>query len=540
MIWTMASTDHRPNPGTSEVDRQRRTLLLGGLGLPLIGITPIAARAWGSTDPFTLGVAAGEPRSDGFVAWTRLAPEPLSMDPRTPGGMSGDDRTLMLEIASDDGMRQVVRRQQVTAQARCAWSVHAVVTGLDPARSYWYRFISDDAASRIGSVKTSPASSDALDSLRLGFVSCSNYEQGWFSAYRHLADQQPDAVLYLGDYIYEGYDKKATGVRRHSGAATTHTLRDYRNRHAQYRTDPDLQRLHASAAAVMTWDDHEVQNDYADEWSMTFDPAAKFLKRRAAAYQAFYEHMPLSPARKLHDASLQVYDRYRFGRLLEVSMLDGRQYRSREACYGRPDKGGAHLETDAACPERLLPERSMLGAEQERWLHDGLSRSDASWNLIGQDVLVAQFKERNDANQIGYWTDDWNGYPATRDRLLRHIEQARLDNVVTVGGDIHSFWANDLKRDFDDPASRTVATEFITTSITSANPPHDTFMTYMPDNPHVKFFDARVHGYSMATITPKQFEMTFRTVSDVRDPMATVSTLRKFAVEPGKPGVVEL
>ncbi|CAN5199563.1 alkaline phosphatase D family protein [soil metagenome] len=534
----MASTDLPPSPGISEPDRRRRALLRGGAALPLIGLASIAPRAWGSTDPFTLGVASGEPRPDGFVAWTRLAPDPLNLDPRTPGGLSGGDRSLVLQIAADDTMRRLIRRQDVTAPAREAWSVHAIVAGLEPDRRYWYRFVSDDAASAVGCVKTAPAPGATIEALRLGFVSCANYEAGWFSAYRHLADEQVDAVLFLGDYLYEGYDKQRRGVRSHSGGAATHSLRDYRNRHAQYRSDPDLQRVHAAAASLITWDDHEVQNDYADRWSMTFDDPARFLRRRAAAYPAFYEHMPLSPHRRRDGAALQIYDRYRFGQLLEVSMIDGRQYRSREACYRRPDKGGAHLETDAACPERRSPERSMLGAEQERWLHDGLSRSDARWNLIGQDVLMAQFKERNDAGETGFWTDDWNGYPATRDRLLEHIEQSRIANVVTVGGDLHSFWANDLKHDFDDPASRTVASEFITTSITSAGPPHDTFMSWMPDNPHVKFFDARVHGYSVASITTDRFDMAFRTVSDVRDPAAAIATFKRFTVENGRPGPV--
>jgi alkaline phosphatase D len=258
-------------------------------------IRTAVAQSWRSGNPFNLGVASGAPRPDGFVLWTRLAPEPLSTNPETPGGMSGADVTLRYEIATDPGMAKVVRHGAATAEQAFAYSVHLDVTGLQAARSYWYRFLSGDAVSATGRAITLPAAESAVGKMRFGFVSCSDYEHGYFSAYRHLTSENPEFVLFLGDYIYETIEQYRPIVRRHSDGVEAATLPTYRNRYAQYRLDPDLQELHAQVPAIVTWDDHEVQNDYADKWSETFDDPAQFLIRRAAAYQAFYEHMPVRP-----------------------------------------------------------------------------------------------------------------------------------------------------------------------------------------------------------------------------------------------------
>ena len=373
------------------------------------------------------------------MLWTRLAPEPLSSNPETPGGMSGGDVTVAYEIATDPAMRDIVRRGEATAEQAFAYSVHLDVAGLKSGRPYWYRFMSGDAASRIGRAVTLPAPGTALDRLRFGFVSCSNYEHGYFSGYRHLADENPEFVLFLGDYIYEYIEEKRPIVRRHSDGIEAATLPTYRNRYAQYRLDPDLQRLHAEVPALVTWDDHEVQNDYADKWSQYFDDPERFLVRRAAAYRAFYEHMPVRPILSRPEGPvMRIYDRFTFGDLIEISMIDGRQYRSREACYAPPNKGGTHLETDASCPERRDAGRTMLGFAQEAWLYSALAHTKAQWNLIAQDVLMAQFRLKQD-NADAFSTDDWDGYPANRARLLKHIHDTRVSNPVVVGGDIHSF-----------------------------------------------------------------------------------------------------
>jgi len=525
--------------------RMTRRRLLGGAasaGLGLIAapaVLRVAAAQNHASEPFSLGVASGAPRPDGFVLWTRLAPDPLSTNPETPGGMSGGDVAVGYEIATDAAMAKVVRRGDATAEKAFGYSVHLDVAGLDPGRPYWYRFRSGNATSRIGRASTLPAPGAALDRMRFGFVSCSNYEHGYFSAYRHLADEHPDAVLFLGDYIYETIEENRPIVRRHSDGIEAATLPTYRNRYAQYRLEPELQRLHAEVPALVTWDDHEVQNDYADQWGEYFDDPAQFLIRRAAAYQAFYEHMPVRPMLSHPNGPLmRVYDRFTFGDLIEISMIDGRQYRSREACYGPPNKGGGHLETNASCPERLAAGRTMMGFDQEAWLYSALAHSKTQWNVIAQDVLMAQLRKKLDGMDA-FWTDDWNGYPANRARLLKRINDTKVSNPVVVGGDIHSFFANDLKLDFDDQASPVVATEFVGTSISSYGPPYDPIAQALPDNPHVHFFESRRRGYVCVDLDRAQMQVRMRVVADAHDPKADIATLKTFAVENGRPGVAD-
>jgi alkaline phosphatase D len=522
--------------------RRRLLKAAAGAGLAVVAAPALlrhaAAQSWGAGDPFSLGVASGAPRTDGFVLWTRLAPEPLSVNPETPGGMRGGDEPVGYEIATDPAMREIVHRGEAIAERAFAYSVHLDVRGLAAGRPYWYRFASGDAVSRIGRAATLPAPGATPDRLRFGFVSCSNYEHGYFSGYRHLADENPEFVLFLGDYIYETIEAKRPTVRRHSDGIEAATLPTYRNRYAQYRLDQDLQRLHAEVPALVTWDDHEVQNDYADKWSEHFDDPELFLLRRAAAYRAFYEHMPVRPILSRPEGpAMRVYDRFTFGDLIDISLLDGRQYRSREACYGPPNKGGLHLETNTGCPERLEAGRTMMGFAQEAWLYSALAHSKAQWNLIAQDVLMAQVRVKQN-NDYGFSTDDWDGYPANRTRLLQRIHDTQVSNPVVIGGDIHSFFANDLKLDFDDQASPVVATEFVGTSISSYGPPHDLVARTLPDNPHVHFFESRERGYVCVDLERARMRARMRIVSDVKDSKAAISTLKTYAVESGRPGVV--
>jgi len=528
------------------VDRRR---LVGGIGASCLGLVAGPAvigraaaqtRRWPNGDPFSLGVASGAPRPDGFILWTRLAPEPLSANPAAPGGMTGGDVPVTYEIAGDEAMRDIVRRGVADAEAAYGWSVHADVSGLQAARHYWYRFRCGDAVSAVGRAVTAVAAATPVERMRFGFVSCANYEHGYFAAYRHLADENPDVVLFLGDYLYESVEQVRPTIRLHSDGIEAATLPTYRNRYAQYRLDADLQRLHAAAPALVTWDDHEVGNDYADRWSQYYDDPDLFLRRRAAAYQAFYEHMPVRPILSRPDGPvMRIYDRFTFGDLLEISMIDGRQYRSRPACYAPPDRLRGHLESDANCPERRAEGRTMIGFAQENWLGLGLANSKAKWNVIAQDVLMAQLRQKMLDGNFGFWTDDWDGFPASRRRLLQRIAQTRVSNPVVVGGDIHAFFANDLRVDFDDPKSPVVATEFVGTSISSFGPSYDTFAGFLPDNPHVHFFESRKRGYVSVDIDARQMTTRLRAISDVTDPKASVSTLKTFAIENGKPGVVE-
>jgi len=527
-------------------NRVSRRRFVGGAmsaGLGLVAAPAIlrvaSAQGWRAGNPFSLGVAAGAPRPDGFVLWTRLAPDPLSTNPETPGGMSGSDVTLRYEIATDDGMANVVRHGAATAEQAFGYSVHLDIADLQPGRPYWYRFLSGDATSPVGRASTLPAPGATPDSIRFGYVSCSNYEHGYFSAYRYLTEENPEFILFLGDYIYETIEENRPIVRRHSDGVEAATLPTYRNRYAQYRLDPDLQRLHAQVPALVTWDDHEVQNDYADKYSEFFDDPAQFLIRRAAAYQAFYEHMPVRPILSHPNGPLmRVYDRFTFGDLIEISLIDGRQYRSREACYAPPNKGGGHLESNASCPERLDPGRTMMGFDQEAWLYSALAHSKAQWNMVAQDVLMAQLREKQDGVDA-FWTDDWDGYPANRTRLLQHIHDAKVPNPVVISGDIHSFFANDLKLDFDDQSSPIVATEFVGTSISSYGPPYDLLAQTLPDNPHVHFFESRRRGYVVVDLERAKMQVRMRVVSDAHDPKADIATLKTYAVESGRPGVVE-
>jgi alkaline phosphatase D len=450
--------------------------------------------------------------------------------------MPGSPAPVRWEIAEDEGMSRIVQSGTVEALPEFAHAVHVEVTGLSPNRPYWYRFIAAGETSPTGRTRTAPANGAPLDRLRFAFASCANYELGWFSGYRHLAAENPDLVLFLGDYIYEFVSQLPGKVRQHSDGAAATDLRTYRNRYAQYRTDPDLQAVHAAAPCIATWDDHEVQNDYADRWSQTFDDPEVFLARRAAAYRAFWEHMPLPLSAMPNGPDAALYGRWNFGGLATFFVLDGRQYRSRLAC-DTPPKGGGKQVTDEACPERLEPNRSYLGVVQEKWLYEQFRAPASRWNIIAQGQLMADLQERLDNGAIAHWTEDWNGYPAARQRLLEQIRDSRLPNPVVIGGDIHSFWANDLKADFSDPNAPIVASEFVGSSITSPGPPYAKFAEWAGENPHIRFFDSRKRGYVSVDMRPERMEVAFRAISDVADPHSTVSTLASFAVLDGKPGV---
>jgi alkaline phosphatase D len=323
--------------------------------------------------------------------------------------------------------------------------------------------------------------------MRLAFASCSNWEMGYFSAYRHMAEENPDLVIFLGDYISEVTYPDALAdriVRKHDGP-TAIDLASYRNRYA--------------------WDDHEVENDYANGWSewMETDPQ-DFLRRRAAAYQAYYEHMPLRARSIPQGNALRLYERFRFGRLVTFSVLDGRQYRSKQPCEVPPLRRG-HVAPDS-CAERADRNRTLLGAEQEQWLFDGFKQSNASWNIIAQEQLVAQLHQKDREGEVGHWTDAWDGYPAARQRMLDTISATQPSNPVFFGGDIHSFWVTDLKADFGNPSSVSVATEFVGTSVTSDPPPYELIKGALPDNPHVRYFESRYRGYVAVDLFRERME----------------------------------
>ncbi|MGX1997937.1 alkaline phosphatase D family protein [Xanthomonas axonopodis pv. cassiae] len=519
-------------------DPSRRRILIAGASLAAAGLLSPFARASGSADPFTLGVAAGDPLADGFVLWTRLAPRPLDPDGR--GGLRAAV-PVRWQVASDPQMRTIVRQGETIASPVWGHAVHVELTGLAADRPYWYCFQALGARSPIGSARTLPAAHRTPDAARFGFVSCSHWELGYFSAYRHLAAEQPDLVFFLGDYIYEysNHGEAAHKIVRPHGSGECLDLAGYRNRYALYRTDPDLQALHAGSACVATWDDHEVQNDYANRWSQDPSiPVDTFLARRAAAYRAFYEHFPLRARHRPHGADMRIYRSFDYGQLARFYVLDGRQYRSEQPCPQANGWRGGHVVADS-CRQRTDPQRTMLGWEQERWLHGGFAQSPARWNVIAQDLLVAPMRQAGRDGVAGHWTDGWDGYPATRERMLDAIAKTRLRNPVFWGGDIHSYWVTDLKADPADDASATLATEFVGTSITSDGQSNDELHATMAANPHVHYVDGQTRGYVSVTLTPGQMETRLQGISDRRDRNATVSTTKRFVVEDGRPGAVE-
>ncbi|MCI0545871.1 MAG: alkaline phosphatase D family protein [Candidatus Rokubacteria bacterium] len=506
----------------------RRRFLLGALAAGTLpgcsAAAPPAAPSVLRGYPFTLGVASGDPAPDGVVLWTRLAPAPLE-----GGGMPAAPVAVGWEVGADERFARIVARGTAVARPDLAHSVHVEVGGLAPARWYWYRFRVGTEASPTGRTRTAPAPGAPVDRLRFAFASCQHWEHGYFTAYRDMVDGTPDLIVHLGDYIYEGA-ARPDQVRQHDGPEPT-TLAGYRSRHALYKLDAALQAAHAACPWVVTWDDHDVVNDYAGDASPLGEEPAVFRERRAAAYQAYYEHMPLRTRSVPRAVDVALYRELGWGDLARFFVLDNRQYRSVHAC-GRG--AGGRLVED--CAARLDPARTLLGAAQEQWLLDGLDRSAARWNVLAQQQLMAEIRQRNRRGAPAYWTDGWDGYPAARARLLAHIAARRPANPIAIAGDIHSFWVTDLRADFADPRAPVVATEFCGTSLTSVGIPYERFASYLPDNPHVRFFESRQRGYVRCTVDRGRWRSELRVVKDVRDERSASATLAAFVVESGRPG----
>lgn len=488
--------------------------------------------------PFSLGVASGSPRPDGVVLWTRILPDPLNA--QSAGQLPFSVRW---EIAEDEAFRQIAAKGQTTALPELAHSVHVETAGLRPDRWYWYRFMLGDAISPVGRTRTAPAPDAMPSALRFAFASCQHWEFGQYAAHRHIAAEAPDLVAFLGDYIYEwGPYEIAHPVAPRKRSNESFTLADYRARYAQYKSDPHLQASHLVAPWIVTWDDHEVANDYANDRDERLAP--NFLERRAAAYQAFYEHMPVRlpalPSGAQRFAHLRIHDRIDWGRLACFHVLDNRQYRSYHACQ-RPGRGGSDSVT-SGCSERVDPARSLLGMEQETWLMDGFASSRAEWNFIAQQTLMAQASQVpvTDEQDGRFWNDGWDGYPEARLRLLEGIRKHKLANPVVISGDVHTFYAADLKADFfrkTGASNPVVATEFCSTSVTSSGRPQERIDRYVADNPHIKYGRGDRRGYALVEVTPERSAVRFQALDDVRTADSTRFTAASFLVENDRPGV---
>ncbi len=528
-------TDGAVTPTTT-----RRALVGGGLAVGSLAVVggvlpgPLDTRASAASpvprrNPFTLGVASGDPSPGGVVLWTRLATYPLAADGR--GGMPSRSYDVRWQVARDSRFRSIVRSGTVRATPASAHSIHVEVGGLRSGTEFFYRFKLGRHLSRTGRTRTAPAYDALPGALAMSFVSCSQFEHGYFTAYRRLAQDQPDLVLHLGDYQYEyradAYVAPGGNVRDHRGPETT-TLAGYRQRLAQYRTDRDLQAAHAVAPWLVVFDDHEVDNNWADDVSENPAESAALPARRAAAFRAYYENMPLRRSSIPRGPDISIYRRLRWGRLANFHMLDTRQYRDDQAC------GDGYKD----CPEADAPERSLPGLQQEKWLADGFAGSRARWDVLGQQVFFGR-RDSTPTPDNRVSMDSWDGYAPSRDRVVDSWVKAQVRNPVVLTGDVHAHWASEVLQDFRAPDSPVVGSEFVCSSITSGGDGYDEPTGQHPwaaYNPNLKFW-TNLRGYVNTRITPDELRLDYRCVTRVKIPDQPVFTRARFVVEDGVRGM---
>ncbi|MFH9063030.1 alkaline phosphatase D family protein [Streptomyces coeruleorubidus] len=483
-------------------------------------------------NPFTLGVASGDPLPGSVILWTRLAPAPFQAD----SGLPAERVTVHWELAHDERFRRIARRGTATAHPEFHHTVHVEVSHLDAGRAYYYRFRTGRWVSPTGRTRTAPDPGSRVPELTLAAVSCQAYHDGYYTPYAHLAADDVDLVLHLGDYLYEYAVNSAGGQRNYTDRTLpdlfnreTLTLEDYRLRYALYKSDPDLSAAHAAHPFVVTWDDHETENNYADDIPENSVPPEEFLLRRASAYRAYWENQPLRQPQRPAGPDMRLYRRLHWGRLAQFDVLDTRQYRSDQA-YG--DK--AHVPG----PESDDPARTMTGATQERWLLDGWRSSRALWNVVPQQVLFAR-RHMDATTPSRVSMDAWDGYSASRRRVLDGAKAAGVENLMVLSGDVHAAYAFDIKDDFDDQNSATLGTEIVATSVSSGRDGADkpaTWDTYMSANPHLKFFNGR-RGYVTVALGWESARADFKTVPYVTRQGAPVTTAASFVTQVGEQGL---
>lgn len=483
--------------------------------------------------PFALGVASGDPAPDSVVLWTRLAVDPLAPDGM--GGIPNSTYPVNYQVATDDRFANVVKAGTVFASPELGHSVHPEVHGLEPGRHYWYRFRVGNEVSPVGRTRTAPALGTTPASLVFGVASCQSYAAGYYTAFSHLADEDLDLVVHLGDYIYESLntssDHQGNPVPDHL-LGECFDLTQYRLRYSFYKADVHLQAAHAMCPWLTTFDDHEVDGNWAGAVPAPSDDPAEdpsvFLRRRADAFQAMYENLPLRHAQMPSGPDVRMHRRITYGDLADFTMLDGRQYRSDQPCEG----------SVVDCDGRFDPDATMLGGKQRDWLFDGFSSSSARWQIIGNQTVIAETDRDPDEEVTEVWVDAWDGYVVERGRMLTEARNRGVDNLVVVTGDRHSNYIMDLKADYDDPESPVVGTEIVGTSITSGRDGADMLPVgegYLIANPHMKFCNFQ-RGYCRVTVTPDELVNDFRVVPYISEPDAPISTRASFVVENGVPG----
>ncbi|WP_198949902.1 alkaline phosphatase [Kineosporia sp. A_224] len=492
--------------------------------------------------PFALGVASGDPLPSAVVLWTRLVQDPFSA-----ASMGDADVEVGWEVARDRLFRTVVRRGTALARRRYAHSVHVDVSGLSPATDYWYRFRAAPYLSPAGRTRTTPAAGTSPSRVRFAVASCQNFQQGYWPAYTAMAAEDLDLVVHLGDYLYESDPSSALPGRRHRAPQTLglnqlRTLTDYRARHAQYKLDPALQAAHAAAPWMAVWDDHEVENNYAalvDDVADTgarLQPPVVFATQRAAAYQAYWEHLPLRPRPVLGTPAYRVYRGADFGTLLRLSLLDTRQYRTEQP-------GGFPGDYAAEAVGRANTAGTLTGAAQEAWLRDRLLTSGARWNVVAQQTMM--MRTRWPASFAGLAlpyvssVDQWDGYAPQRTRILRRFVTDRIANPVVLSADVHSTWFNDLVVNPDDPDAPVVASELVAPAISSHFVGEAEVRAGLATlNPWTRYFDGSRRGYLLMDVDRDRWRVSARTVDSVTTRSSPVRTTATFVVAAGRPGVV--
>ena len=485
----------------------------------------VTRKATFADDPFQLGVASGDPTPTGGVLWTRLAPRPLEPD----GGMGGARQIVNWQLAGDDKFAQITKQGTAIAAPELGHSVHVDIDGLTPDRWYYYRFTAGDAASEVGRFRTTP-DAGANTPLRFAFASCQHYEQGLYTSYAHLARENLDLVSHIGDYIYES--NAATVTARKHASPEPLDLTGYRLRYGQYKSDSLLRAAHRVCPWLVVWDDHEVDNNYAGLFSENPMVSEEQMRtRRAGAYQAWWEHQPVRVPRARSWADLTITRTFDWGSLARIFLLDGRQYRSNHSC------GDGNREVP--CGDWADTKRTMLGAEQERWLYDGLASSRTRWQVLANQVMVAPYDSLTGTG-VRHSMDQWSGYPAARDRLLNSIAKHAANRTVVITGDIHSNWVNELHSDFGRPDRPVVAAEFVGTSISSGGDGSDRNLMLTPgvasDNPHIKWQNSR-RGYVSCSVAGDAWNTEYKTVGFVTKPDAPIDTPTKWRLEHGRPGI---
>jgi alkaline phosphatase D len=471
-----------------------------------------------SGDPFTLGVASGDPDASSVVLWTRLAPDPLN-----GGGMPDDDVPVTWDISDSADFAKVVASGNETAVAAHGHTVHAVVP-LGQG-TWFYRFRVGQYTSPVGTTRPAPTADAPAADVKFAVANCQNYANGFYAAHRDLAEQNPEFVVWLGDYIYEDAgtpDNTDVTARIHLGPEPT-TLIDYRNRYARYKTDPQLQAAHVVAPWFVIWDDHEVENNYAGLTPQDPADAPTFATRRFAAYEAWWEHQPVRLDPPVGpDREYRIYRDVQWGKLIGMALLDGRQYRTDQAC------GDVTLSTAPACAEVLDPARTMIGDVQEGWLYDTLDASTSIWNVIGNQVVFADATFNGAV--LNY--DQWDGYPLQRQRILQHLADNQVPNVVVITGDIHLAAVAQLRAG-DRGTGPSVGAEFITTSISSNGLITDDLTDVIKTFPDLVDAELSHRGYALHTVTPERWTAEYRIVADVSRPDSEVTSLASYVVEVG-------